>query len=75
MLNHKYDAILEGLNYADVNLMNQQSDDLNSKCRLDCQNDKTQLREGFLLVNAMEFSFEVPQDARELPPSVGPDFV
>lgn len=23
----------------------------------------------------MEFSFEVPQDAREMPPSVGPDFV
>lgn len=35
------------------------------------QNNKFKL----LTVNAMEFSFEVPQDAREMPPSVGPDFV
>lgn len=31
MLNHKYDAILDSLNYTDVNLMNQQSDDLMNK--------------------------------------------
>lgn len=77
MLNHKYDAILEGLNYTDVNLMNQQSDELmNRNLDSKCQNNNIIYYCGFFVpVNAMEFSFEVPQDARELPPSVVPDFV